>query len=76
MPNEVQPRVVLVIRQDGSMNTSCCRGIGGSEGRRNKMVDVHNMIGICADNGIVDRRVHWWDESKNKVSMSMEECCL
>ena len=59
MPNDVQPRVVLVIRQDGSMNASSCRGSGGSEGRQNKMVDVHSVIGIRADNGIVDWRMNW-----------------
>ena len=76
MPNDVQPRVVLVIRQDGSMNTSCGRGSGGSEGRWNKMVNVHSVIGILADNGIVDRRIHWWDVSENEVSVLMEECHL
>ncbi len=75
MPNEVQPRVVLVIRQDGSMNASSCCGSGGSEGRRNETVDVHSVIGIRSDDGIVDRRIHWWDVTKNKVSVLMEECC-
>ncbi len=76
MPNDVQPRVVLIIRQDGSMNASSCQGSGGSEGGPDEMVDVRSVIGIRADDGIVDRRIHWWDVTENKVSVLMEECCL
>ena len=76
MPNDVQPRVVLVIRQDGSMNASSCRGSGGSEGRQNKMVNFHSMIGIHSNDGTTDRRIHWRDVTENKVSVLMEECCL
>ena len=54
MPNDVKPWVVLIIRQDGSMNASSSRGSGGSEGRWNKMFDIYSVIGIRADDGIVD----------------------
>ena len=76
MPNDVKPWVVLIIRQDGSMNASSSRGSGSSEGRRNKMFDVHSVIGVRSDDGIVDWRIHWRDVSKNKVGVAMEECCL
>ena len=76
MPNDVKSRVVLVIRQDGSMNVSSCRSSGSSEGRQNKMFDAHSVIGIRSDDGFVDGRIHWWDMAKNKVGVLMEECCL
>jgi len=46
MPNDVKPWVVLIIRQDGSMNASSSQGSGGSEGRRNEMFDVHSVVGM------------------------------
>ena len=76
MPNDVKPWVVLIIRQDGSMNASSSRSSGGSEGRWNKMFDIYSVIGIRANDGIVNRRVHWWDVTKNKVRLAMEECGL
>jgi hypothetical protein len=76
MPNDVKPWVVLIIRQDGSMNTSSSRSSRGSEGRWNKMFDVHSVIGICANDGAVNGGLHWRNVTEDKVRVAMEECCL
>ena len=76
MPNDVKPWVVLIIRQDGSMNAISSRGSGGGEGRWNKMFDIYSVIGICANDRTVNRRVHWWDVTEKKFHVAMEECCL
>ena len=75
MPNDVKPWVVLIIRQDGSMNASSSHGSGGSEGRRNKMFDVHSVVGIRSNYGIVNWRIQWRGVTKDKVGVAMEECC-
>ena len=76
MPNDVKPWVVLIIRQDKSMNVSSSHCSGGSKGRWNKMFDVHSVVGICSNYGIVNWRIHWWDVTEDKVGVAMEECCL
>ncbi len=40
------------------------------------MVDVDSVIGIRANDGTVDWRVHWQNVTENKVRVAMEECCL
>ena len=76
MRDRTKPCIVLVIGQDGSMNASSSRGSGGSEGGRDIVVDVHIVIGVCPDDGVIYRRIRRWDMTKDEVRMAMEKCCL
>ena len=66
------PWVVDIVRNDGSMDACGTGGSGGSEGWRNKVVDVNSVIRVCANSRSVDWRVHWWDMTEKEVGMPME----
>ena len=76
MHNRTKPWIVLVIPQDGSMNASGSRSSGGSEGGRDIVVDVHIVIGVRPDDGVIYRRIRQRDVTKDEVRMAMEECRL
>ena len=66
------PWAVNIVRNDGSMDACGTRGSGGSEGRRNKVVDVNRVICVCANSRFINWRVHWWDMTEKEVGVPME----
>ena len=73
MRDRTKPWIVLVIGQDGSMNASSSRGSGGSEGGRNKVIDIHSVIGVSPNNGVINWGIRRQDVSKDEVSVTMKK---
>jgi hypothetical protein len=45
---------------------------GVSEGGRDKVVLIDRVVGIGANYGLIDWRVHWSNVTENEIRMSME----
>ena len=72
MRDSTKPWIVLVIRQDGSMNASSSRGSGGSERGRNKVIDIDSVIGVSPNNGVINWGIRRRDVTKDEVGMTMK----
>ena len=57
---------------DGSIDACGSHGSGGSEGRRNKVVDVNHVVHVGANGRYINWQVHWWDMTKKEVNVPME----
>ncbi len=66
------PWAVDIVRNDGSTDACGSRSNGGSEGRRNKVVDVNRVICVRANCRCINWRVHWWDMTEKEVGVPME----